>query len=173
MATIPPQSPVPASIGTIEPDFSYVQKLVRPNVGLVLPNAWLKWYDISRPGIDLDEAGREAREFLLDEVEANRLQLGNRLGFVLLHHCASMAFLIVLTWNNENELWQTVYEKEPDTAAPFKRVTWEQGGHRPVLCVWELAPVGFERDAWVRYLRSRRTEDDKLAYVRAKFEGMC
>ena len=173
MATVTPQLSVPAHIGSIEPDFAYSQKLVRPNVGLVLPNAWLKWYDIGRPEIDLDALGREAREFLLGEVAGDRLRLENRLGFVLLHHCTSVAFLIVLTWNNENELWPTVYEKAPDSAAPFARVTREQAGHRPVLFVWELAPVGFERDAWVRYLRSRRTDDDKLAYVRAKFEGMC
>lgn len=173
MATIAPPLSVPAHIGAIETGFAYQQKHVRPSVGLVLPNAWLKWYDISPPGADLEDLGRQARAFLLDEVSEGRLRLENRLGFLLLHHCDTVAYLIVCTWRNENELWQTVYETDPEAAAPFTRVTREEAGQRPVLCVWELAPVGFERDAWVRYLRSRRTDDDKLAYVRARFEGMC
>jgi hypothetical protein len=157
----------------VSEDFAYVQKLVRRSEDLALSNAWLKWYEISRPGVDLGELGAECRQFLRSEVRRGSLQLEQRFGFVLLHHCTDVVFLIVLTWNNDNELWQTTYVRELDRDDPFERTTRDVSGHRPMLCVWELMPVSHERDAWVRFLRSGRSARDLAAYKASTFEGMC
>ncbi len=163
----------PATAAPVAESFAYTQKLVRRVDDLVLSNAWLKWYEISRPGVDLVELGTESRRFLRDEVRKGRLRLEQRFGFVLLHHCTDVVFLLVLTWNNDYELWQTTFVRELGGDGGFERTTREVAGHRPMLCVWELMPVSHERDAWVRYLRSERGARDLAAYKASTFEGMC
>ena len=77
------------------------------------------------------------------------------LGFVVLHRCGEdFYFLLVCTWRNENELWETVWAKNGD-ADVFFRPWPADGAHRPTFCVWELGAVCHERDAWTSYLRSR------------------
>jgi hypothetical protein len=75
---------------------------------------------------------------------------------VVLHRCGNdFYFLIVCTWRNSNELWQTVFYKDGDGMvdfAPFPR----EGAHKPTLCVWELVPVIHEQQTWVRFLGSTR-----------------
>jgi hypothetical protein len=173
MIPVPASKPRTDTTSPVSDDFAYTQKLVRRAENLVLSNGWLKWYEISRPGVDLGEPGEECRQFLREEVRRGQLQLEQRFGFVLLHHCTDVVFLIVLTWNNDNELWQTTFVRELDAVGEFERTVREVSGHRPMLCVWELMPVSHERDAWVRYLRSGRTSRDLEAYKASTFEGMC
>ena len=83
------------------------------------------------------------------------------LGFVILHRCGeSFYFLLVCTWRNENELWETVWAKTGDDDVFFR--PWPaEGAHRPTFCVWELGAVCHEREAWTRYLllRARRSRE--------------
>ena len=115
----------------------------------------------------------EGRAFLTTASQDGQWILEDALGFVEVHHCTSVVFLIVFTWNNDNELWQSVFVKDLDTDGPFGRVTTGTAGHRPMLCVWELAPVWHEREAWNRYLASPRDEPARSAYVDDRFEGFC
>lgn len=92
------------------------------------------------------------------------------LGFVVLHRCGeAFYFLIVGTWRNSNELWQTVYYKDAamDAFALFPR----DGEHKPMLCVWELVPVGHEQAAWERFLRSGRDEAAAAAWLADVYHG--
>jgi len=164
---------IPDYIGNADPTYRPYPKLVGARPNLVLRDAYLKWYDISRAGVALEPLAVESREFLIAESEDGRLALENRLGFLELHHCTSVAFLIVCTWNNDNELWQTVYVKDLATSAPYERVTREAAGHRPIFCVWELAPVWHEREAWMRYVSSARDAIAKTVYVNDRFAGVC
>lgn len=164
---------VPDHIGDVDPAYRPYPKLVRAGADLVLRDAYLKWYEISRQDIDLENLAAESREFLTVESEAGRLALENRLGFLELHRCNSTAFLIVCTWNNDNELWQTVFVKTLELGTPFKRRTRETAGHRPIFCVWELAPVWHEREAWMRYVSSARDAAARAVYVHDRFEGAC
>src|SRR5438128_599716 len=67
------------------------------------------------------------------------------LGFVILHRCGeSFYFLIVCTWRNSNELWQTVFYKDGEAMKEFALYP-RDGEHKPTLCVWELVPVGHEQ----------------------------
>ena len=74
---------------------------------------------------------------------------------MILHRCGeSFYFLLVSTWRNDNELWETVWAKDGDDELGFQ--PWPiEGTHRPTFCVWELGAVWHEQQAWSRYLRSR------------------
>ena len=47
-----------------------------------------------------------------------------------------------------------------------------ESSHRETICVWELGPIWHERNAWVRFLSSKRDEEAKLAYLNDRFSGM-
>ena len=65
--------------------------------------------------------------------------LAGELGFVILHRCGeSFYFLLIASWRNENELWETVWAKNGEGATGLRAVAVE-GPHRPAFCVWELA----------------------------------
>ena len=116
----------------------------------------LKWYDIAegdRP-IPRDVAAL-ARKGLAAIGE--RDALAGELGFVILHRCGeSFYFLLVSTWRNENELWETVWAKPGRGRAARSRPWPLDAGHHPTFCVWELRAVCHEQGAWSRYLRSSR-----------------
>jgi hypothetical protein len=152
-------------------DYHHVDKVIRPADDLPLPRSHLKWYDVHRPQAEIDEDVRaEARAFLTAEVSAGRLAIAGQLGFMILHLCGdSFYFLIVCTWRNDNEMWETVYARDTRESGGFALVP--QRTHREVLCVWELRAVVHEREAWIRYLRSGRQRQDKIAYLEDRFSG--
>jgi hypothetical protein len=75
---------------------------------------------------------------------------------VILHRCGKdFYFLIVCTWRNSNEIWETVFYKNGDSMTEF--ALFPRGGtHLPTFCVWELAPVMREKAAWERFLGTSR-----------------
>ncbi len=159
-------------IGTIAPDYEHVAKLVSPGPSIVVADAILKWYDIAAESTPVEDDVRALAEVALREAaRAGELSLAGDLGFVILHRCGeSFYFLLISTWRNENELWETVWAKDGDSDQTFH--AWPtEGTHRPTFCVWELAAVCHEQREWSRYLRSARDDTAKQAYVRSSFEG--
>jgi hypothetical protein len=104
-------------------------------------------------------------------VERGDLELGGDFGFVILHRCGEdFYFLLVSTWQNENELWETVWAKDGNESFAFR--PWPvEGTHRPTFCVWELGAVCHERQAWSEYLRSPRDATAKGTYLGSLYEG--
>ena len=160
-----------ARFGNVTPEgYQYYQKLVTPGVDLSLPHAYLKWYDIYRPETPIArELVRESREFVTAEVE--RLRLNDELGFVLLHACRPALLLMLMTWRNTNELWESAYAKDLSQSGGFAPIPYETI-HRGTYCVWELGPVWHERNAWMRFLTSPFDEAAKRAYVADRFSGL-
>ena len=105
-----------------------------------------------------------ARGSLRGAVDSGAIALDDDLGFVILHRCGeSFYFLLVSTWRNDNELWETVWAKDGD-ASGFH--PWPlEGTHRPTFCVWELGAVWHEQQAWSRFLRSERDAEAREAYL--------
>ena len=159
-------------LGNVVPEgYTYYEKIVRPGEGLSLPTAYLKWYDLYPPDAEITrEQVAECRAFIKAEVEAGRLKLDGDLGFVILHRAGPALLLLLTTWRNTNEMWESVFAKEVASTAPYAPVTFEDS-HRGTYCVWELGAVWHERDAWVRFLSSRRDEEAKLEYVTDLFAG--
>ena len=163
------QAAVPAS-------YRHHQRRVTPGAPLRLPRTTLKWYEIRRPDalmpMGLED---ETRAFVRAEVEAGRLDVEGQPGFVMLHLADahgrpnSVALLLVSTWNQANEVWESVYWKPVDGGA-YQRV--KKGDHAATYCVWELAAVWHERNAWNRFLDSARDEAALQVYLADGFAGL-
>src|SRR5262249_40818251 len=138
-------------LGNVVPDgYMYYQKLVTPREDLNLPNAYLKWYDLYPLDVEITEEQRsECRAFVA--AEAQRLKFANELGFVILHRAGPYLLLMIMTWRNTNEIWESVYFKQAAQAEGYQLNEFPQT-HRGTFCVWELGPVWHERHAWVRFL---------------------
>lgn len=153
----------------IEAGYQHKPKRVTPLAHLDTSGAVLKWYGVypeDRP--ITDELTRLARQHLTTiSLEAKGM------GFVLLHRCgADFYFLIVCTWRNSNETWETVYYKDGDAMADFALFA-RDGIHKPAFCVWELVPVWHEQQAWTRFLTSSRDETAAQTWLDDCYEGLA
>ena len=129
------------AVGVSE-EYRHVEKIACPEPSLALDETVLKWYDIAPDDAPVPLAVRAlARRSLRDASRAGMLGDLGELGFVVLHRCGeSFYFLLVCTWRNENELWETVWAKDGDGDVFFR--PWPiEGAHRPTFCVWELGAV--------------------------------
>ena len=162
----PPQDPVPAG-------YRHRSKVAVPREDLVLHGIRLKWYDL-RPEeyVVSDALARESRERISADIEEKRVDFGSTMGFVILHIAGSgsdVGMLIVSTWRNCNEIWETVYLKDLPEDGPY--VVHERSGHLPTYCVWELGIVWHERNAFTRYLLSPRDAPAASAYFADRCSG--
>lgn len=158
--------------GRVRPEYAHMEKVVRPGSLLVLDDAVLKWYEIAPAEEPVPLGVRElAYDALCRGVMSGELELSGELGFVILHRCGeSFYFLLVSTWRNDNELWETVWAKDGAADPGFE--PWPiEGTHRPTFCVWELGAVCHEQRAWSRYLRSPRDASARQAYLLDSFAG--
>ena len=153
--------------------YRHRQKVATPQPSIMLGDAILKWYDMAPAEAPVPIALRAlARRCLRDAAKAGTLGVDDGLGFVILHRCEDdFYFLLVSSWRNDNELWETVWAKCGDADVLFH--PWPSGGtHRPTFCVWELGAVGHERDAWSEYLCSARDESARRTYLRSCYAGV-
>jgi hypothetical protein len=158
-------------VSAVQAGYRHATKTVEPALVIALGESWLKWYDIAPADEHVPAPIRAlARGTLRGAVDSGAIELDDDLGFVILHRCGeSFYFLLVSTWRNDNELWETVWAKTGDDVG-FE--PWQlEGSHRPTFCVWELGAVCHERDAWSRYLGSARDADAREAYLQDTFAG--
>lgn len=153
---------------------SHYDKFTIPYQNIVIGNSMLKWFDLAKsdepvPG----EIQILARNFLKDENNAGNIEKLGDLGFVILHRCgADFYFLLVSSWKNGNELWESVYAKQNDRQSDFAVFTMD-GLHRATFCVWELEIVWREKQAWRKYLLSERDEAATFEYLNDRYEGIA
>jgi hypothetical protein len=152
----------------IDTGYRHRSKGVAAGEPLELDGTLLKWYDLGSADQPVaGEISRMARAYL------SKTPLEARgMGFVVLHRCggAGFYFLIVSTWRNNNEIWESVFYKDGDAMvdfAPFAR----DGAHKPTFCVWELVPVWHEQQAWVRFLESARDEPAAARWLADCYTG--
>ena len=161
----------PVTDGVAE-GYQHYQKRITPSLEFATAEVWLKWYDIAFASMPVaPELNAEAREFLLAEVESGRFAQRGELGFALLHDCGDVVFLLVSTWRNSNELWETIYVKQPDNGNGFGPLE-VAGLHKPDFCVWEMGAVAHESQAWIRYLGSARDARARETYFFDMYSGM-
>jgi hypothetical protein len=158
-------------MSAVQAGYRHLTKEVTGALVIALGDSWLKWYDVAPADEPVPAPIRAlARGTLRGAADSGAIELDDELGFVILHRCgAGFYFLLVSTWRNDNELWETVWAK-PDDAHGFE--PWPtEGTHRPTFCVWELGVVCHEQRAWSRYLRSPRDDEAREAYVQDMFAG--
>ncbi len=90
---------------------------------------------------------------------------------MLLHECRPALLLMLNTWRKTNEIWESAYARDMTRAEGYQPITFETS-HRATFCVWELGPIWHERQAWTRFLSSKRDAAAKLAYVNDRFSGL-
>jgi hypothetical protein len=154
----------------IDEGYRHAPKRVTPGEPLELPETLLKWYAIHPDDRPVpSEIAERARARLAARAHAPLEASG--LGFVLLHRCGNdFYFLIVSTWRNSNELWETVFYKDGDAMEDFEPFARDRA-HKPTYCVWELVPVWHEQKAWERFLASPRDETAAGAWLDDRFAG--
>jgi hypothetical protein len=152
---------------SVSPDYRHVVKQIDPGPTLAVGDAILKWYDIAPAD---QPVPAEIRELAREGLQSASLDLSG-LGFAILHRCGeSFYFLIVSTWRNNNEVWETVWAKNGEAEEAFG--PWPiEGTHRPTFCVWELGAVWHEQQAWSEYLRSARDPAAQQAYLEDTYAG--
>jgi hypothetical protein len=149
--------------------YQHLPKHVTPLTPLALPGAVLKWYGIHSQAQPIPEEVTSMARNQLMKIEND----AKGMGFVLLHRCGeAFYFLIICTWQNSNELWQTVLYKENDAVTSFTLFPRNEA-HKPTLCVWELVPVWHEQQAWTRFLASPRDADAAQHWLADCYAGLA
>ena len=113
----------------IDPQYRHIPKHAAPGDVIAPPGAMLKWYAVyptDRPVPT--ELTQLARSYLMkNQLEAKGC------GFVILHRCGNdFYFLIVNTWRNNNELWETVFYKNGDAMDDFAPSRARQRTSQPI-----------------------------------------
>ena len=158
-------------VGVITPGYAHVSKVVHPAPLVEAGGGVLKWYDIAEGDKPIPrDIAALAREGLAEAAGGDAL--ADELGFVILHRCGQgFYFLLISTWRNHNELWETVWAKPGPGQAGFE--PWPiDGAHHPTFCVWELRAVCHEQGAWSRYVRSSRDAVAKKEYLKDTYTGL-
>jgi hypothetical protein len=157
-------------VGLIKPEYRHLPKVIHPAPAVTAAGGVVKWYDIAQGDKPIPrEIGALAREGLHEAMTGEAL--AGELGFVILHRCGeSFYFLLIASWRNENELWETVWAKAGEHEPAFGPWTVD-GPHRPAFCVWELRAVCHEQGAWSRYLRSPRDAAARQEYLKDTYTG--
>jgi hypothetical protein len=158
-------------VGVIPDSYRHVSKVIHSSAAVEAAGGMLKWYEIAEGDKPVPRATAALARAAVQEAVTGEA-LAGELGFVILHRCGEgFYFLLLCTWQNENELWETVWAKDGDADPDFH--PWPlDGPHRPTFCVWELGAVAHERAAWVRFLRSARDRDARIDYLRDTFDGV-
>jgi hypothetical protein len=157
-------------VGVVPLGYRHVSKVIHPAAAVEAAGGMLKWYDIAEGDKPIPRAIAELARAGVQEAVTGQA-LAGELGFAILHRCGeSFYFLLITTWRNENELWETVWAK-PDERTPAFGPWPIDGMHRPTFCVWELRAVCHEQGAWSRYLRSSRDAVEKRHYLEDTYTG--
>jgi len=87
-------------------------------------------------------------------------------GFLGIHDGRGHCFTFVDWWADENELHHRVFITPADAPGDLRPASASE----PVACVWDLAVMAFERDAWVRCVLDADAPDVS-AYLVARLQG--
>lgn len=150
----------------VSPAYRHYEKTIYGH-GVIEPaHSGLKWYDLARGKQTIDPKIRDlARDFIARQTTSNGIPAAQELGFVLLHRCGKgFYFLGLCTWRKNNELWKTQYYFDAGKTPDFALFPQAEP-HKDTFCVWELAVVSHETQAWTTYLRSGRTSRDAETYL--------
>ena len=159
---------------SVAANYVHIDKYVTPDKHITLGSSELKCYDLAPKHAPVPpEIKSLALSFLADEFALGNLSELGDLGFVILHRCGEdFYFLLVQSWRNENELWETVYAKRSSAHEEFESFPVARQ-HKETFCVWELEAVMHEQKAWRTFLRSDRDEAARDNYVNDRFEGLA
>ena len=113
--------------------------------------------DLPRP--ELIDAARAVARQRLPQPAAEQSRYG--VGFLGVHDGRGACFVFVDWWANENELFHHVYVSPSDRPHALQYMT----PTGLAACVWDLALIAFERQAWLDAVLAQPTGPDLEAYL--------
>jgi hypothetical protein len=156
-------------LGNVGEGFENPERIVRPLGPFVTRDLVLKLYDMytEKPSDIMGVVGN-MENFLRKEINTGNIDPKIGLGFVIL----SKDMLNVVRWDKEYPIVavNSIYgfpEENRDVMNSKKLSADEIGAY----CAWELGIVDHERKAWIKYLNSKRTDEDKANYINNYIEG--
>lgn len=84
------------------------------------------------------------------------------LGFIIVHIGKNSNFVLLDWWCNENELSQLVFTSDKKNPESLKPISQSQ----VIACVWDLAVIGHERQAWVHHILQKPNNPDIQGYLK-------
>lgn len=154
--------------------YTHYDKFVEPDKNIEIAGSTLKWYNLAKTDEPVSaEIHDLARSFLENEANEGNIEHFGELGFVILHRCGrDFYFLLVNSWRNGNEVWESVYAKDGEVQADFELFQAATATlHHPTYCVWELAAVWHEQQAFRRFLLSDQNEEARSNYLEDRYRG--
>ena len=132
-------------------NYVHRDQFTTPHEGFIVGESQLKWNKAAPLDAPVpEEIEKLARGYL------KVVRVAGDLGFAVLHRCGgSSYFLLVSTWRNANELWESVNAKANAGEAQFRSSTFTSA-HRGTYCVWELGAVWLEQQARNKFLTPKR-----------------
>lgn len=127
--------------------------MYQPRKISALPRYRLRHWRWKRYGITLtgQEPGPElvavADGLLARSLLAGALEAAHDLGFSIIHAGRDVNFIVLGYWVNGNELAVEVYKAPLTDPLAFRRADTNASS---VACVWDLAVISHERQAWIR-----------------------
>ncbi|MEE9298281.1 MAG: isochorismatase [Acidimicrobiia bacterium] len=85
------------------------------------------------------------------------------IGFLGVHDAASGCYTFIDWWADDNELHHRLFVAPASKPDAFEAVS----GGGSAACTWDLAVIGFERDAWVRHVLANPQGPDPAKYMTA------
>ena len=100
-------------------------------------------YRLEQPRAEVIEMAHDLVRRELPQLIAGQNHYG--VGFVGIHDGRGALFVFIDFWADENELHHHVYVAPKDQPAQLEYKT----PSGLIACVWDLAVIGFERQAWI------------------------
>ncbi|MBK1879557.1 hypothetical protein [Pelagicoccus mobilis] len=105
---------------------------------------YLKLYTISATGAPVVPSDYLER---LGEIKnAKPIPWAQTPGFAIFHEGASLRYLVVCWWGNDNELFNSV--------SVFENGSWIEDTSKYSFCLWDLEVIWHERNSYIKHLYS-------------------
>lgn len=134
------------------------------------PARWLKVYGITRPGGVLASGTVMQALQVATAWHAAHWGTGNAadsslsdhgLGFVIVHEGTDGVYLLLDAWADDNLLRHHVWRAPHHAPTAFASLA----GSDIMACVWELAVIEHERQAWLKWMFGARSDARPTAYL--------
>ncbi len=140
-------------------------------MGTISTNGWtIKVYGISIKNAPIpNELIEHAKPNLTKWLEkSNDYPLPTyKIATLIIHEGREGVFTLLNWWIDENMLQNHVYFSTYDKPEHF-----EYFSDRGIMCcVWELAVMWFERNAWIKHVLSKNSKPDFTAYLNETFNA--
>jgi len=157
------------NIGNIK-NFKNPQRIVEPKGLIITPKLILKKYDMYTEIPSDKQTINLFDTFLMEGIEKKFIDAKSGFGFAIL----SRDMLNIIKWDKTytivavNQLYEFPVKGNKRKILESKLVNISDFG---AYCVWELGIVNHERKVWIEYLNSKKTELDKIKYLKSTIKG--